>query len=118
MVGSDEILTNRRYPANTLRLGYLYRPSTQETTSTQDAKEVAKMIQFKSCPKCLNGDLEEKADYDGHYLRCMQCGKHLEPLVLQANEVLKWTGLIESATEPIHFSIQDAFNVYQARAAR
>ena len=76
------------------------------------------MIRFKSCPKCLAGDLEEKSDRDGHYLRCVQCGKHFDPQDSLSNEVLYWTRMMNSTTEPIRFSIKDAFNVNQARAAK
>lgn len=76
------------------------------------------MISFKSCPKCLAGDLEEKSDQDGHYLRCVQCGKHFDSQGSPSNEVLNWTRTINSTTEPIRFSIKDALSVYQARAAR
>ena len=76
------------------------------------------MIWFKSCPKCLDGDLEEKSDQDGPYLRCVQCGDYVEPQESQANDVFNWTKLISASTGPIRFSIQDAFNVYKARAAR
>ena len=76
------------------------------------------MILFKSCPKCLAGDLEEQSDHDGHYLRCVQCGKHFDSQGSPSNEVLNWTRMMNSTTEPIRFSIKDAFNVYQARAAK
>ena len=46
------------------------------------------MIWFKSCPKYLNGDLEEKTDQDGRYLRCIQFGKHFESWDPRANEVM------------------------------
>ena len=76
------------------------------------------MIWFKSCPKCLAGGLEEKSDGEGRYLRCVQCGKHFESQGSPSNEVLNWTRMMSSTTEPIRFSINDAFNVYQARAAK
>ena len=76
------------------------------------------MIWFKSCPKCLAGDLEEKSDGEGRYLRCVQCGKHFESQGSPSNQVLNWTRMMNSTTEPIRFSINDAFNVYQARAAK
>ena len=76
------------------------------------------MIWFKSCPKCLAGDLEEKSDREGHYLRCVQCGKHFDSQCSPSNEVLNWTRMMNSTAEPIRFSIKDAFNVYQARAAK
>jgi len=76
------------------------------------------MIWFKSCPKCLAGDLEEKSDLEGHYLRCVQCGKHFDSQGARSNEVLNWTRTINSTTEPIRFSIKDAYSVYQARAAK
>ena len=76
------------------------------------------MIRFKSCPKCLNGDLEERSDQHGRYLRCAQCGKHFEAPETQTNDVFDWAELIDSATEPIRFSIKNAFNVYMARVAK
>ena len=76
------------------------------------------MIRFKSCPKCLAGDLEEKSDHDGHYLRRVQCGKHFDSQVSPSNEVLNWTRTMNSTTELIRFSITYAFNVYQARVAK
>ena len=76
------------------------------------------MIWFKSCPKCLAGDLEEKSDGESRYLRCVQCGKHFESQGSPSNEVLNWTRTINSTTDPIRFSIKDAYSVYQARAAK
>lgn len=76
------------------------------------------MIWFKSCPKCSSGDLEEKSDQDVHYLRCVQCGEYIESENPEVNDVFKWTELISASAGPIRFSIQDALNVYKARAAR
>ena len=32
------------------------------------------MILFKSCPKCLTGDLMKSRDMFGEYIECVQCG--------------------------------------------
>ena len=32
------------------------------------------MILFKSCPKCMTGDLIKSRDMFGEYLECIQCG--------------------------------------------
>ena len=32
------------------------------------------MVLFKSCPKCMTGDLIKAEDMFGAYLECMQCG--------------------------------------------
>ena len=46
------------------------------------------MIWFKSCIKC-DGDLAQNMDMDGWYVKCIQCGRHL-------NEVEQ--SLIENST--------------------
>ena len=38
------------------------------------------MIKFKSCPKCVNGDLVLGQDVFGWYLKCIQCA-HLIDMV-------------------------------------
>lgn len=35
------------------------------------------MMRFKPCPKC-QGTLSLQKDADGRYLRCWQCGLHME----------------------------------------
>ena len=32
------------------------------------------MMFFKSCPKCIDGDLIKNDDHFGPYLKCVQCG--------------------------------------------
>ena len=32
------------------------------------------MMLFKSCPKCIAGDLIKSADMFGEYVECIQCG--------------------------------------------
>ena len=32
------------------------------------------MVLFKSCPKCITGDLLKSEDMFGAYLECVQCG--------------------------------------------
>ena len=75
------------------------------------------MIRFKSCPKCHTGDLEEMSDHDGDYLRCLQCGNHIQPQAALSDGVVCWSKLIEGAAEPMRLRAQDAFNAYMARAA-
>ena len=32
------------------------------------------MVWFKRCPRCLEGDLSENADWYGRFVVCLQCG--------------------------------------------
>ena len=58
------------------------------------------MIKFKSCPRCVQGDLVLGRDLYGRYMQCIQCAHMVDMVAAPVKEEL--SRQLASLTEPPH----------------
>ena len=58
------------------------------------------MILFKSCPKCMTGDLIKAQDMFGAYVQCIQCGFMKDLPAPEQPAAVPAPVLVEAGLEP------------------